>query len=171
MEPIVNKVASSGIEVVDLASLIPTNPVRIVNLEPFLFGGLILREKHFREEVKAVDWDSYLGADVGIICSVDTIVPTWAYMLIASRLHGVAASVTVGDEKIVRRDRFRRSADEYDWRQHEDRIVVVKGCGTSEVPEAAFVQAMTRLQSVASKVMFGEPCSSVPIWRRPKQAS
>lgn len=171
MEPIVNKVANSGIQVVDLASLIPANPVRIVDLEPFLFGGLILREKHFRQEVKDFDWDAYQGADVGIICSVDTIVPTWAYMLISSRLNGIAASVTVGDEDVVRRERFLRSADLYDWSQHEDRIVVVKGCGTSDVPEAAFVQAMTRLQAVATKVMFGEPCSSVPIWRRPKQAS
>ena len=171
MEPIVNKVANSGIQVVDLASLIPANPVRIVDLEPFLFGGLILREKHFRQEVKAVDWDAFQGADVGIICSVDTIVPTWAYMLISSRLHGIAASITAGDEETVRRERFRRSADQYDWTQHKDRIVVVKGCGTSEVPDAAFVQAMTKLQSVAAKVMFGEPCSSVPIWRRPKPAS
>jgi hypothetical protein len=170
VEPIVNKVANSGIQVVDLASLIPANPVRIVDLEPFLFGGLILREKHFRQEVKGFEWDAYRGADVGIICSVDTIVPTWAYMLISSRLTGVAASVTVGDEEIVRRERFLRSADQYDWAQHEDRIVVVKGCGTSDVPDTAFVQAMTRLQEVAAKVMFGEPCSSVPIWRRPKQA-
>ncbi|MFT4605315.1 MAG: hypothetical protein ACI9W4_002054 [Rhodothermales bacterium] len=171
MEPIVNKVASSGIQVVDLATLIPANPVRIIDLELFLFGGLILREMHFRKEVKAYDWDSCAGADVGIVCSADTIVPTWAYMLISSKLFGVAASVTVGTEEVVRRERFLRSADLYDWQQHEDRIVVVKGCGTSDVPDTAFVQAMTRLQSVASKVMFGEPCSSVPLWRRPKQAT
>ena len=170
MEPIVNRVANSGIQVLDLTTLPPDRPITVVDLEPFLVEGLILREKHFRQEVDAHDWSRYEGQDVAITCSVDTIIPRWAYMLIASKLDGVAASVTVGREEDVRRERFLRALASYDWSEHEDRIVVVKGCGTAEVPESAFVDAMNRLQTVARKVMYGEPCSSVPLWRRPKVA-
>ncbi|MFT5141625.1 MAG: hypothetical protein ACI80V_001043 [Rhodothermales bacterium] len=168
MEPIVNRVADSGIQVLDLAALASGERVVSVDLEPFLFGGMILREKHFRELVRDHDWSQYAGAVVAVFCSVDTIVPVWAYMLIASRLDGVATRVTVGTESDSRREHFVRALDGYDWSQHQDRIVVVKGCGSTQVPEAAFVGAMSRLQSVAAKVMFGEPCSSVPLWRRPK---
>ncbi|NNE68739.1 MAG: DUF2480 family protein [Rhodothermales bacterium] len=165
--PIVNKVAASGIQVLDLAELAPSD-IGLIDLEQFLFGGLILKEKHFRQEVREHDWEAYRDQHVGLICSVDTIVPVWAYMLISSTLEGIAASVTVGDEAAVRREAFLRAFDHYDWNRHQDRIVVVKGCGTSNVPESAFVQCMNHLQRVASKVMYGEPCSSVPLWRRPK---
>lgn len=165
--PVVNKVAASGIQVLDLADMSPAE-VQVIDLEQFLFGGLILKEKHFRQEVRDHDWEVYRGAHIGIICSVDTIVPVWAYMLLGSTLDGIAAFVTVGDEGAVRREAFLRALGSYDWSAHQDRIVVVKGCGTSAVPESAFVHCVTQLQRVASKIMFGEPCSSVPLWRRPK---
>ena len=171
MEPITNRVAESGIQVLDLASLAPAGEMATVDLKPFLFQELILREKHFREQVRDHEWAAYTGRHVAITCSVDTIVPLWAYMLITAQLEGVAASVTVGSAEDVRREHFLAALDRYDWSQHADSIVVVKGCGTSEVPESAFVQAMSRLQKVARKVMFGEPCSSVPLWRRPKAAA
>ncbi|MBO6574736.1 MAG: DUF2480 family protein [Rhodothermales bacterium] len=168
MEPIVNRVAQSGIQVLDLAEVLGDPAVAVVDLVPFLYGGMILREKHFRDEVAAHDWHAYAGKHVGIVCTEDTIIPTWAYMLIASRLEGVAASVTVGNEVAVRREHTQRALARYDWSRHEDAIVVVKGCGTGSVPDSAFVQAMNRLQGMARKIMFGEPCSSVPLWRRPK---
>jgi S-adenosylmethionine/arginine decarboxylase-like enzyme len=154
--------------VLDLASLAEPREIRTVDLEPFLFGGMILREKHFRDAVNEHDWDQYAGTDVAVTCSVDTIVPTWAYMLITARLESMAHSVTVGTPEDVLRERFIRALDIHDWTQHQDRIVVVKGCGTAQVPTSAFAHAMTRLQTVAAKVMFGEPCSSVPLWRRSK---
>lgn len=168
MEPIVNKVANSGIQVLDLASLSESRDIHVVDLVPFLFGGMILREKHFREAVSAHDWGQYAGGDVAVTCSVDTIIPTWAFMLIISRLSGVARATTVGNREDVLRERFIHALSGYDWEQHRDRIVVVKGCGSSQVPTSAFALAMARLQDVASKVMFGEPCSAVPLWRRPK---
>ncbi len=171
MEPIVNRVANSGIQVLDLASLVEILPIQVIDLQPFLHAGLILREKPFRLAVKEYDWEPCRGALVAITCSVETIVPTWAYMLVSSVLDGIAKSVTVGTAEDARREAFLLALDGYDWSQHKDRIVVVKGCGTVKVPNAAFVQAISRLQSVASKVMYGEPCSSVPLWRRPKAKS
>jgi uncharacterized protein DUF2480 len=168
MEPIVNRVANSGIQVLDLAGLAQPAPIQILDLQPFLHAGLILREKPFRQAVKAFDWSRFEGAVVAITCSVETIIPTWAYMLVSSVLDGIAAGVTVGSEEDARREEFVAALDRYDWTRHQGRIVVVKGCGNAKVPQAAFVRAMTRLQAVASKVMYGEPCSSVPLWRRPK---
>jgi hypothetical protein len=168
MEPIVNRVAESEIEVYNLDALWDGAPVVELDVEPFLVEGLILREKVFREHVKAHDWTPYAGRHVAVYCSADAIVPTWAYMLIAAKLDGVARSVAFGRAADLVRDSFTRALDAEDWSAYQDRIVVVKGCGTGAVPVSAYVDAMQRLQRVARKLMYGEPCSSVPLWRRPK---
>ena len=168
MEPIVNRVAESDIEVFDLAALWDGGAVAELDLAPFLVEGLILREKDFREHVKAHDWSAYDDQHVAIFCSADAIVPVWAYMLIASKLAGRARSVTYGRRADLLREHFARALDAVDWGRYEGAIVVVKGCGNAVVPESAYVGAMLRLQAVARKLMYGEPCSSVPLWRRPK---
>ena len=168
MEPIINRVAESEIEVYNLDALWDGRRVVEFDLEPFLVEGLILREKVFREHVKAHDWAQYADQHVAVFCSTDAIVPTWAYMLIASTLDGLARSVTFGRKEDLVRDYFTRALDAEDWSVYQDRIVVVKGCGTGVVPTSAYVAAMQKLQGVARKLMYGEPCSSVPLWRRPK---
>ena len=168
MEAIVNRVAESEIEVYNLDALWDGAPVVELDIEPFLVEGLILREKVFREHVKAHDWAQYADQHVAVYCSADAIVPTWAYMLIASKLEGTARSVAFGRAEDLVRDHFTRALDAEDWSPYQDRIVVVKGCGTGTVPVSAYVGAMQRLQRVARKLMYGEPCSSVPLWRRPK---
>ena len=167
MEPIVNKVAESEIEVLNLEDLWDGRPVRELDISEFLIEGLVLREKDFRAKVKEYGWDSCRDVHVAITCSTDAIVPTWAYMLIASKLLGVAASTAVGSADDLRRDHFTHALDAVDWSRYEDAIVVVKGCGSDAVSENAYLQATNRLRNVARKIMYGEPCSSVPIWRRP----
>ena len=166
---IVNRVAESAIETLDLAALAPPEPVAF-DLAPHLYRGLVLREREFRQGLKAADWSAYSGADVAVFCSADALVPTWAYMLVAARLDGVAASVTAGTPAGVRQARLVAALAEVDWERYRDAPVVLKGCGNDLVPLDAFVQATRRLQRVAGKIMYGEPCSSVPVWRRPQAA-
>lgn len=170
MEPIVNRVARSGIVVYNLEALWDEAPVVECDLAPFLVHGLVLREKVFREHVETHDWSAYRDRHVALHCSADTIIPTWAYMLVATRLTDVARSVAVGRADDLIRDHYVRALEAEDWEKYRDRIVVVKGCGSRQVPLDAYVLATQHLQGVARKVMYGEPCSSVPLWRRPKAA-
>lgn len=171
MEPIVNRVAESDIDVFDLSLLWDGAPVDELDLAPFLEEGLILREIPFRQAVKAHDWSAYAGRHVAVYCATDAIVPTWAFMLVAAHLEATARSVAFGRAADLVRDHFTRALAAFDWEAYRDRIVVVKGCGTKVVPVSAYVQAMKALQAVARKVMYGEPCSSVPLWRRPAEAA
>ena len=164
---IVNRVAQSGIEVYNLESLWDGAPIRELDLAPFLEQGLVLREKPFRAHVAAHDWVAYDDAHVAVHCSTDALIPAWAYMLVATRLNG-ARSVGLGSRDDVIRDWFECALAREDWSQYSDRIVVVKGCGTGIVPLSAYMTAIQRLMPVARKVMYGEPCSSVPLWRKPK---
>lgn len=163
---IVNRVAESAIETLDLAALAPPEPIGF-DLEPHLYKGLVLKEREFRQALKAHDWSQYEGQTVAVFCSSDALIPTWAYMLVTAKLDGVAAAVAAGTPDEVRRRAVVAALDGVDWSQYEGVPVVLKGCGNALVPVDAFVQATRRLQGVASKIMYGEPCSSVPVWRRP----
>lgn len=163
-----NRVAESDIVIYNLEALWDGRPVAELDLEPFLYEGMILREKDFREKVRAYDWAQYDGQHVAVFCSADAIVPTWAYMLVASKLADVAHSVAYGRGPDLVRDYFVRALEAEDWSPYADRPVVVKGCGSKIVPANAYLVATQKLQQVAARLMYGEPCSSVPLWRRPK---
>lgn len=171
MEPIVNRVENSDIAVFNLEDLWDERPIVELDLEPFLFEGLIVREMEFRERVKAHDWSQYRGVHVAVHCSADAIIPTWAYMLVASMLDGIARSVALGRQADLVRDHFVRAIEQVDWSRYESLPVVIKGCGSRLVPPSAYVLAMRRLQAVAGKIMYGEPCSAVPLWRRPQTSA
>jgi hypothetical protein len=166
---ITNRVADA-IDVFDLAALWSEAGVDEIDLEAFLYRGLIVREREFRDAVKAYDWQQHAGRHVALFCSTDAVVPTWAWMLIGVKLQDVAASVTHGRTADARHIFFARALDRVDWSVYADRIVVIKGCGSSVVPTSAYVEATQRLMGVARKLMYGEPCSSVPLWRKPKAA-
>ena len=163
---LVNRVAASDITTLDLAALWEGETATF-DLAPFLHRGLVLRERDFRQSVKDFDWSLFEGQHVAVSCSADAIVPTWAFMLVASRLAGIAQSVGAGTEAEVRRDHFVRALEAHDWTPYEGKPVVIKGCGNDTVPLDAFLLATQKLQAVARKVMYGEPCSSVPVWRKP----
>lgn len=167
---VVNRVAQSEIQVYDLEGLWIGHKIKEFDLSSFLDEGIILREKPFRSQVAAFDWRPFHRVHVALYCSTDALIPMWAYMLISSCLEH-AESITMGGREEVIREQFMLALEREDWSQFSDRIVVVKGCGSGIVPESAYVKAMSELQKVARKVMFGEPCSSVPIWRRPKKLS
>lgn len=163
-----NRVAQGEIEVYNLEALWDEQPITELDIAPFLVEGLMLKEQPFREDVKAHDWSQYDGHHVALYCSTDAIVPTWSYMLIATKLEGIARSVAFGRKDDLVRDHFIRALETEDWSAYEGKPVVVKGCGSKLVPTVAYVIATQKLQGVARKLMFGEPCSSVPLWRRPK---
>ena len=163
---IINRVSESDIVVFDPATLWAGEEVLEIDLAPFLHRGLVLREKEFRVAMDALDAAPYAGRHVAVFISVDTVIATWAWMLVASKLAG-AASVTQGRAADAVREAVALAAAKEDWSRFAGRPVVVKGCGNS-VPAAAYVAALRALQGVASKVMYGEPCSAVPVWRAPK---
>jgi hypothetical protein len=169
MEPITNRVADSEITVYNLDDLWDDRNVTELDLSAFLVKGLMLKEKPFREDVRAHDWSQYEDHHVAVYCSTDAIVPTWGFMLIASKLEGIAASVSFGREDDAVRDYYIRRLEIEDWSAYADRPVVIKGCGSDRVPEVAYLIATQKLQGVARKLMYGEPCSSVPLWRQPQK--
>lgn len=165
-ENIVNKVAQSGLVTIDLAKYAPTAPIVIYDIKENLFHGLILKEKDFREFIKTHDWSQYAGKHVGIVCTADAIVPTWAYMLLTNKLVEHALSVHFGDEDSVRQDLFEQELGRLDYSVYQDERIVVKGCGDIYVPESAFVTFTAQLSKVAKSIMYGEPCSTVPVFKR-----
>lgn len=165
-ENIVNKVAQSGLVSFDLAELYPQGERVLYDIKDNLFHGLILREKDFREFVKEHNWDQYAGKHIAITCTADAIVPTWAYMLLANRLAPVANTVVFGDLKLLETILFERELEKLDIEKYRDQRVVIKGCGEIAVPESAFIDLTVKLTNVSKSIMYGEPCSTVPIYKR-----
>lgn len=169
MEPIVNRVAQSDIEVLDLESLLDFGSFDSFDIAPFLDKGFILREKDFRKSVSEFDWSVFADKHVAVYCSTDAIIPSWAFMLIGVALRNTAASVMHGSKEDVVRHVFRQKLDAFNWSVYDGKIVVVKGCGSQEIPEDAYLATIQHLTGVAKKIMYGEPCSSVPLWRKKDQ--
>ena len=167
---LVNRVAQSAIETLDLATIIGPLDIAVLDLVPYLHRGLVVREKEFRAAVAGLDAAEFAGRHVAVGVPDGALVPAWAVMLVAARLSPGAASVAVASAEARRDVLASERVRAYDWARHAGKSVVLKGCGTGEVPLDAFAQATVALQGVAAKVMFGEPCSAVPVWRRPAEA-
>lgn len=167
---IVNRVANSSLVTFDLETLHVPGERVVYDIKDHLFQGLILREKEFREHVKSYSWADYQDKLVSIVCTADAIVPTWAYMLLAVALKPYAARVFFGTVEEMEKELFHEKLLSIDWEQYRNVKVVVKGCSDVHVPVSAYVEATSQLASVAASVMYGEPCSTVPIFKRPKSA-
>ncbi|WP_026897724.1 DUF2480 family protein [Daejeonella oryzae] len=165
-ENIINKVAQSGLVSIDLADLYPAGERVLYDIKDNLFHGLILREKDFREFVKEHDWTQYQDKHVAVICSADAIVPTWAFMLLATKLSPFAASVVFGNLDTLETILFQRQLSNIDAELYRDQRVVIKGCGEIAVPISAYLEITSRLTGIAKSIMYGEPCSTVPIYKR-----
>ncbi len=131
-----------------------------------MFQGLILREKDFREFVKTHDWAQYDGKNVAVTCTADAIVPAWAYMLLANRLAPYAREVVFGNEEVLETVLFVKNIANMDVEQYRDQRLVIKGCGDIDVPVSAYVELTRKLTPVVKSLMFGEPCSTVPIYKK-----
>jgi len=166
---IVNKVAQSGLVTIDLEEYYPAGERVLFDIKDVLFQGLILREKDFREFIKNEDWAKYKDKYVGLICSVDAIVPTWAYMLLAAQLEPVAKRVVFGDLETLETILYNEILSKINANDYKDARIVIKGCGNLPVPKSAYVQITNLLRPVAKSIMYGEPCSTVPLYKKAKE--
>lgn len=166
---IINRIAKSPLMTIDLEEYYPKGERCQYDLAQNLFQGMILREKDFRDFIKAHDWSKYKGKFINVICSEDVIIPTWAYILLVTKLQEVAAEVVVGNREQLEFLLFQRQFDQIDWSQFKDKPVVVKGCGDLAISETIFGELTRRLLPEVKSLMFGEPCSTVPIYKRPRK--
>jgi len=165
----VNRVAKSGLLTLDLEDYYHKGERLLIDVKDYLFQGLILREKDFRTFVKEHDWSKYKGKNVAITCSSDAIVPTWTYMLLTVKLEPEANFIVFGDLRDLEKALFQDALAKIDIKTFAGAKVVVKGCGDFPVPESAYVEIARLLRPVAATIMYGEPCSTVPIYKRPRQ--
>ncbi|HEY0059405.1 MAG TPA: DUF2480 family protein [Flavisolibacter sp.] len=163
---ILNKVANSGLLTLDLEKYIPSHPIVTFDLKDHLFMGMILKEKDFREGLKALDLQPYTGKNVAVICSVDAVIPVWAYMLLVTYLQPVAKEVFLGTEAELKKHLFLQNLDAIDTEPYKDQRVVVKGCGEVPVEDYAYAAITKKLLPVVKSIMYGEPCSTVPVYKK-----
>lgn len=166
--PLVNRVAASGLITLDLADYLPNVEIATFDLKDYLFRELILREKDFRAALAEHDWQGYAGKTLLVYCSTDAIIPMWAYMLIAAYATPHAEDIFQGTPTEYYHQHLLRRLGELDPTEFAGRRVVVKGCGDQPVPAAAYLELTRRLQPVVKSLMYGEPCSTVPIYKQPK---
>lgn len=166
MEGFVNKVQESGLITLDLTQYYPDDAIVLFDIKPHLFMELILKEKEFRAALLAIDWTQYQDKIVGIYCSTDAIIPMWANMLIAASLQPFAKAVYFGNEEKVRTQILLERIASVDANPFIDQRVVVKGCGEVPVGEAAYVAITQKLRPVVKSIMYGEPCSTVPVFKK-----
>lgn len=169
MEEIVNKIASSSLMAIDLGDYKPSpDKLRGFDFAPQLWNELILKEKDFRQFLSAHDWSQYAGKHVYLYCSTDAILPSWAYMIVSSRLTGIAETITVGSEKDAVQKAMEETIRQLDQQEFTDGKLIVKGCSDIPNPEAMMSHFLQKVQPVCSSIMYGEPCSTVPIYKKPK---
>ena len=167
MGELINRVAASGLLTLKLDQLAPRTSALGFDLAEYLWQGLALRERDFREALKAFDWSQAAGKALCVYCSADAIIPQWAYMLVASAADGYATEVYVGTPVAYDQEVLAKAARDLDLEPYRDQRVVVKGCTDGRAPgPQAYATIMARLTGVAKSVMYGEPCSTVPIYKR-----
>jgi len=166
---IVNKVAQSGIITLDLTPYIPVEAdIAVFDLKPFLFREMILREKDYRTALTEQEWELFRDKHVALYCSADAIIPLWAYMLAASYLQPLAASVYFGDAGALKDHLVTTAIQALPQEEYRDKRIVVKGCGDVSIPASAYIAVTAHLRPVVKSLMYGEPCSTVPVYKQPK---
>lgn len=168
MSDIVNRVSSSSIVSLNLEEVYPQEERMIFDLKPFLWQELILKEQDFRRALKEVDWETYRDKWVAINCSVDAIIPTWAFMLVCTYLQSVSKGYSIGDLDTLEIMISENVISNFDLENFKDRPVVIKGCSNFPIPLFAYGRMISALQPVARSLMFGEPCSTVPLFKKTK---
>lgn len=165
---IVNKVKQSKkLVTLDLQQYFDQTPIAELDLEQFLFKGLILKEKEFREQLDNFDWQQYEDKYLVVYCSTDAIISKWAYMLVAQHAAQFAKDIFQGEKEDFIFELYRRNLEELDWKSYKDKFVILKGCSSKEkpVPASVYLYATTKLLPHVKKLMYGEACSNVPVYR------
>jgi len=163
---ITNKVAKSGLITLDLEMFKPQEPIAEFDISNLLFMGLILKEKEFREQLDEKDFSEYSDIFLAVHCSTDAIIPEWAWMLIISKAKPFSKEVFYGTKDSVLEQLMLGNAAKYDWAQFQGRKVLLKGCGDGSVKSSLYLKVTDLLMVHADRVMYGEACSFVPVWRR-----
>jgi len=163
---IINKVSLSSLETIDLEKFYPEGEMVAFDLKDHLFMELILKEKDYRDNLKNMDWSAYSDKNVYITCTADAIIPLWAYMLAVSYLTPIARSVVAGSRAFLQEVLYLRNLAAIDPAVYQGKRIVIKGCGEKEIPPSAYAEITKILRPVAASIMYGEPCSTVPVYKR-----
>ena len=167
-DEIVNKVSNSKLINIDLEEFYPDGERVLFDIKDWLFEGIILKEKDFRASVKNHNWSGYKDACVALTCSEDAIIPSWAYLLLASELAAFAKKVVVGNLELLETVLFQEVIQNLNIDQFEDKPIIIKGCAQKPIPSSAFTMLIQKLQPIAKTIMYGEACSTVPLYKRKK---
>lgn len=165
-DPFINKVAESGLISVDLETWYPKGETAVFDMKDYLFMGLILKEKDFREALKNIDWSVYNNKNIALTCSADAIIPVWAWMLVATYLQPIANEIVLGDEKELHKKLFLKNLSSINVNEYADKRVVIKGCGETPIGDFVYMEITKLLRPVARSIMYGEPCSTVPVFKK-----
>lgn len=165
---LINRVAQSGLVTLDLETYYPNQELIEFDIKPFLFRELILKELDFRKSIQEIDWKQYDAKILCVFCSTDAIIPKWAYMLIARYAQEYVSDLYFGNKDQALISLFEKNLRAVNWSEFKDQKVVIKGCGEIEVPASAYQTASFLLMPYASSIMYGEPCSTVPIYKKKK---
>lgn len=165
-DEIINRVAGSVLQVFDLEDYYPEGERVSLDISQWLWEGFVLREKEFREALKAFDWQQYLGKYVALHCRTEAIVPAWAYMLVTVYLQPFAKKIVQGNAADINVLVYQELLDSLDYTEYSGKPVIIKGCSRKPVPQEAYVMAAQKLMPFAKSIMFGEACSSVPLYKK-----
>jgi hypothetical protein len=166
MQEIINKVDASGLITFNFEDYYPEGERVLIDLKDLLYEGLILREKDLRTFVKEHDWSQYKDKNIALYCTADAVIPTWAYMLLAIALEPFAKKIVFGDLEELETILYLDMLASLDFKLYKDQKIVIKGCSNIKVPEAAYVEITRLLTPIAKSIMYGEPCSTVPLFKK-----
>lgn len=167
-KPLVNRVAASGLITINLEDFFPKEEVVAFDLKDYLFMELMLKEKDFRAALKEHDWEQYNGKYLVVHCSTDAIIPVWAFMLVAAYAEPNATTIFQGTEDAFYKHAFYKALEQVNGADYEQKRIVIKGCSNKPVPVSAYVELTRKLRPHVQSIMYGEPCSTVPIFKRPR---
>ena len=168
MDAIVNRVAESALITFDLEKLYQIGQRQSIDLSQWLYEGLILKEKDFRAQLNAHDWSVYQDQFVALYCSTEAILPAWASLLVTSHLQPYSRKVVMGTLEDLEVQLFSEEIQLLDVTPFKDKPVIIKGCSDKTVPQDAYVQLIAKLQPIVKSLFYGEACSSVPLYSKPK---
>jgi hypothetical protein len=168
VKELINRVSDSGLVTIKLEEFYPELPIKEFDLKDYLFRGLILKELDFRKSLKEHDWQQYQECYLTVFCSTDAIIPTWAYMLVASYASGIATDIGFGNTEEFVRNYFHKALSKIDPSSYQNAKLVIKGCSDKPVPASAYLEITHLLKPFVSSIMYGEPCSTVPVYKKPR---
>lgn len=167
-EKIINRVANSKLISVDLQDFYPDGKRILFDIKEWLFEGIILKEKDFRIYIENHDWSQYQNSYVALTCSEDAIIPSWAYLLLTTRLSPFAKKIIIGDLASLETSIFQDIINQLDITEYKDKPIIIKGCSDKPIPDSAYVLFIKKIQPTAKSILFGEACSTVPLYKKKK---